>query len=135
GGWHTGFLSFEPSKEWGFWWGNLLDIAVFIGKCWALVLVMIWMRWSLPRLRIDQVRMTCLKDFLPISCVFLVGVCAWKVVVPRAVANVVKYVLAVTCAVGLFVMFVSVFRTMPQGPTTAKALPGAWEDQPVAAKK
>jgi NADH-quinone oxidoreductase subunit H len=135
GGWHTGFLLFEPSKEWGFWWGNLLNIVVFIGKCWALVLVMIWMRWSLPRLRIDQVMMTCLKYFLPISCVLLVGVCAWQLLVPATVANMVKYALAVTCAVGLLVTFLSLFRTPPKGATTARALPGAWEDQPVVAKK
>ena len=63
GGWHTGFLPFEPSLESDFWLGNILNIAVFIGKCWVLVLVMMWMRWSLPRLRIDQVMETCLQYF------------------------------------------------------------------------
>src|SRR5437763_14680494 len=38
GGWHTGFLPFEPSAEGGFWWGNLLNVAVLVGKCWFLVL-------------------------------------------------------------------------------------------------
>ena len=55
---------------------------------------MMWMRWSLPRLRIDQVMMTCLQYFLPISCVLLVGVCLWQLLVPSGVAIVVKYVLA-----------------------------------------
>ena len=64
GGWHTGLLPFEPSVQWGFWLGNLLNIAVFVGKCWLLVLVMMWIRWSLPRLRIDQV-MDNLPAILP----------------------------------------------------------------------
>ena len=136
GGWHTGFLQFEPSapEHLGFWWGNLLNVAVFVGKCWALVLVMIWMRWSLPRLRIDQVMMTCLKYFLPISCVLLVGVCLWLLLVPAEVASVVKYVLGIGCAVGLLVVFVSLFRSSPQ-MAAAGVLPGAWEGRPVVAKK
>ena len=32
GGWHTGFLPFEPAEQFGFWLGNLLNVAVFIGK-------------------------------------------------------------------------------------------------------
>jgi len=40
-------------------------------------------RWTLPRLRIDQVMMTCLKYILPMSCVLLVGVCLWRLVLPE----------------------------------------------------
>jgi len=126
GGWHTGFLPFEPSEEWGFWWGNLLNAAVFIGKCWLLVGVMMWMRWSLPRLRIDQVMMTCLKYFLPISCVLLVGVCLWQLLVPAGVASVVRYILAFGCAAGALIVLVSLFRPPPATAPPGK-LPGAWE--------
>ena len=135
GGWHSGFLPFEPSVEFGFWWGNLLNCTVFVAKCWALVLVMIWMRWSLPRLRIDQVMMTCLKYFLPISCVLLVGVCLWQLLVPAAVATVVKYVLSIGCATGLLAVFASLFRTPTGAATNRNALPGAWADRAVTAKK
>lgn len=131
GGWHTGFLPFEPSTEFGFWPGNLLNMAVFIAKCWALVLVMIWMRWSLPRLRIDQVMMTCLKYFLPISCVLLVGVCLWQLLIPAAVAEVAKYVLSLGTAAVVLVTFASLFRTPLGAATTSGALPGAWEDRAV----
>src|SRR6185503_17188933 len=94
GGWHTGFLPFEPSVEWGFWVGNLVNLLVFVGKCWLLVLVMMWMRWSLPRLRIDQVMETCLQYFLPISCVLLVGVCLWLLLAPPWLTTATRYVLA-----------------------------------------
>jgi NADH-quinone oxidoreductase subunit H len=132
GGWHTGFLPFEPSapEHFGFWWGNLLNVAVFVGKCWALVLVMIWMRWSLPRLRIDQVMMTCLKYFLPISCVLLVGVCLWQLLGPADVARVGKYVLSFGCAAGVLVVFVSLFRSAGAASVPAGQLPGAWGGQP-----
>jgi len=87
GGWNTGLLPFELSdqfQKWigpaGFVVGNLINVVVFILKGWLGVFVMMWVRWTLPRLRIDQVMMTCLKYFLPISCVLLAGVCVWQVV-------------------------------------------------------
>ena len=58
--------------------GNVINVLVFIVKGWLLVFVMMWVRWTLPRLRIDQVMMTCLKYLLPISCVLLLGVSLWQ---------------------------------------------------------
>ncbi len=95
GGWHTGFLPFEPTEQLGVWGGNALNAAVFVGKGSVLVLVMMWVRWSLPRLRIDQVMTTCLKYFLPIACVLLVGVCAWQLWLQPYIGGVTKYVLGV----------------------------------------
>ncbi len=73
GGWHTGFLPNDPTYYLGYVFGNLVNVIVFIVKGWVLVFVMMWVRWTLPRLRIDQVMMTCLKYLLPISCVLLLG--------------------------------------------------------------
>jgi len=94
GGWHTGFLPFEPTDRLGIWWGNLLNAAVIIAKGTGLVVVMMWVRWSLPRLRIDQVMMTCLKYFLPISCVLVVGVGVWQLYVAPVVGDTTRYALA-----------------------------------------
>jgi NADH-quinone oxidoreductase subunit H len=38
-----------------------------MGKAFTLYFVMIWVRWTLPRIRIDQVMHLCLKVLLPIS--------------------------------------------------------------------
>ena len=78
GGWNPGILPFDLSTALG-WPGNVLNVAVFIVKAWLLVFVMMWVRWTLPRLRIDQVMMTCLKYLLPISCFLLLGVSVWQV--------------------------------------------------------
>ena len=69
--------------------GNLINVVVFILKGWVLVFVMMWVRWTLPRLRIDQVMMTCLKYLLPISCVLLLGVSVWQLLVPPCVRRLV----------------------------------------------
>jgi len=135
GGWHTGLLPFEPTIEFGFWLGNILNVMVFVGKCWVLVLVMMWMRWSLPRLRIDQVMMTCLQYFLPMSCVLLVGVCLWQLMMPSGIAAGVKYLLAFGSTAFVLVLFGSVFRASPMAPPHGQ-LPGAWDGEPpLGAKK
>ncbi|HEY2909224.1 MAG TPA: NADH-quinone oxidoreductase subunit NuoH [Gemmataceae bacterium] len=139
GGWHTGFLPFEPSDpaHLGFWFGNLINFVVFAGKCSMLVFVMMWLRWSLPRLRIDQVMITCLQYFLPISCVLLVGICLWLLVVPAWLAVIVKYVLAIGTACGLAVMLGSVILRAPPMSAPAGQLPGVWlgRTTPLTAKK
>ena len=133
GGWHTGFLPFEPTDRFGVWAGNALNVAVFVGKGTALVLVMMWVRWSLPRLRIDQVMTTCLKYFLPISCGLLVGVCAWQVLAPSAVKVVTPYLLASGTVVSAAAFALWLARGSADRP--ANDLGGVWAaDQSAAAR-
>jgi NADH-quinone oxidoreductase subunit H len=44
---------------------------------------MIWVRWTLPRLRIDQVMTTCLKYCTPIAAVMFLGAAAWQYWLPQ----------------------------------------------------
>ncbi|MCU0880556.1 MAG: NADH-quinone oxidoreductase subunit H, partial [Pirellulaceae bacterium] len=43
------------------------------------VTVMMWVRWTLPRLRIDQVMTTCLKYCVPLAAICFLGAMLWKV--------------------------------------------------------
>jgi NADH-quinone oxidoreductase subunit H len=43
---------------------------------------MMCLRWTLPRLRIDQVMTTCLKYCLPLVSVMLAGAMLWSFVFP-----------------------------------------------------
>jgi NADH-quinone oxidoreductase subunit H len=95
GGWNLGVLPWPATEKLGPVLGNILNVVVFIVKGWALVFVMMWVRWTLPRLRIDQVMMTCLKYLLPISCVLLAGVSIWQVAVVPVARETPKYVIAV----------------------------------------
>ena len=51
------------------------------GIC-LLILVLMWIRWTLPRLRIDQVMTTCLKYCTPIAAVMFAGVMLWQLLLP-----------------------------------------------------
>lgn len=122
GGWNTGLTPRDLSEifqDWfgtvGWWLGNLINVCVFIGKGWFLVFVMMWVRWTLPRLRIDQVMMTCLRYLLPISCVLLMGVSVWQLLIPPMVQPFVQYALTAAC-IGFAVL--TMVRVLTQNPTT-----------------
>lgn len=119
GGWSTGVIPFElhglPGAL-GFL-GNVFNVIVFIVKSWLLVFVMMWVRWTLPRLRIDQVMMTCLKYLLPISCLLLLGVSLWMVAWPPFVINWTKFPLALGSIALLALMLVKVVTTRSILPT------------------
>jgi NADH-quinone oxidoreductase subunit H len=127
GGWHSGLLPFEPAQRWGPIWGNLVNVVVFISKCWLLVLVMMWLRWTLPRLRIDQVMETCLFYLLPISCALLAGVCLWSLLLPAEMIQYGRWVLAGVTVAALVALGVSLLRPLPED-TPRGRLPGAWRD-------
>ena len=63
---------------WAFFLINLLGVMNFIFKVVLGVTLMIWIRWTLPRLRIDQVITTCWKYFTPIAAIMFVGVISWQ---------------------------------------------------------
>lgn len=60
----------------GGWRGPLpapLGLINMLAKTYFLLFVMLWLRWTLPRLRIDQLLNTSLKYMLPISLLALLG--------------------------------------------------------------
>ena len=61
---------------------RLLGLANLITKATLGVLLMMWIRWTLPRLRIDQVMTTCLKYCTPIAAVMFAGAMFWQLLLP-----------------------------------------------------
>jgi NADH-quinone oxidoreductase subunit H len=86
GGWHGPIpifsgLAYQPGDaEWrlGGYVANLAGCLNFILKSVLGVTVMMWVRWTLPRLRIDQVITMCWKYCVPISATCFVGVLFWQ---------------------------------------------------------
>lgn len=64
------------------YFGNLLGLLNVVFKGVVGVSVMIWIRWTLPRLRIDQVMATCLKYCTPIAAVMFLAAVVWQYNLP-----------------------------------------------------
>jgi NADH-quinone oxidoreductase subunit H len=139
GGWHLGLFPFELSDQLATVWlgtvrepstvglilGNVVNVLVFIVKGWFLVFVMMWVRWTLPRLRIDQVMMTCLRYLLPLSCVLLVGVTVWQLAaIQWEWLDYTRFVLGILCLVLFIWMMVKAIQSF--GTTPTEMMPGAW---------
>lgn len=61
GGWCSPFGDFLNGPIWQVLW--------FIAKAFFIVFIQIWVRWTLPRFRVDQVMFVCWKVLLPASMV------------------------------------------------------------------
>jgi len=46
---------------------------VFLAKALILIFIQMWMRWSLPRLRVDQLMYVNWKVLMPIAFVLILG--------------------------------------------------------------
>ena len=77
GGWH--FLPFINDPWPSNWIGTLLGVGWFLAKTVFLIFFFIWIRWTLPRFRYDQVMHL-----------------GWTKLLPLALANLIIYVIIVT---------------------------------------
>jgi len=88
GGWNgpvpvAAILGLVPENGWLAWYaGQLLGVGNLLLKGLLGVCVMMWIRWTLPRLRIDQVMTTCLKYCLPMAAVMFMGAVVWHYYLP-----------------------------------------------------
>lgn len=89
GGWHGPIpvgdwlgLTFDNGPLLGYL-GNLLGCINILLKGVVGVTVMMWVRWTLPRLRIDQVITVCLKYCVPIAAVCFLGATMWQFMWPN----------------------------------------------------
>lgn len=63
----------------GGWYGpfGLNGWYVYIAKVVGLIFVAMWLRWTLPRLRIDQLMATCWKFLIPLGLINILFVALW----------------------------------------------------------
>ncbi len=85
GGWHLPWIEFnttDPST-----WGVMLSVLIFSGKLSLLLFFFIWVRWTLPRFRYDQLMHLGWKVLIPLSLAnlgltALAGVLEWSWLIP-----------------------------------------------------
>ena len=81
GGWLSPLTIFNILPEsWLFLDGFYIGIFWLLIKAIFLVFVMMWFRWTFPRLRVDQLMYTCWKVFIPFSLANLFFVTIWELI-------------------------------------------------------
>jgi len=71
GGWNSPFDEFMSGPIWGLFW--------FISKGMFFIFVQMWLRWTLPRTRVDQLMFISWKVLTPWAFVCIFGVGLWLV--------------------------------------------------------
>lgn len=86
---------------------SLLGALLFNLKAWGLSLVVLWVRWALPRIRVDQLIGVCFKWFVPLAVLGFLANLGWQF----ALGNPLFYVLQLGTSYVLFgfVMLIPVY--------------------------
>jgi NADH-quinone oxidoreductase subunit H len=70
------------------WWGlQVASMIVFVTKTLLVLNVVVWVRWTLPRIRVDQMMSLCWKYLVPFAFVTFVATLLWQILVARAPAT------------------------------------------------
>jgi NADH-quinone oxidoreductase subunit H len=75
GGWHLPFVTIPFENSFLL---VALGSFIFIGKVLLLIFVQMWLRWTLPRLRVDQVMNIAYKYMIPFAFLAVVGAAVYE---------------------------------------------------------
>jgi NADH-quinone oxidoreductase subunit H len=90
GGWQIPGVS--PAQQEASFGLQILGAFLVLLKSWILIFVVIWIRWTLPRIRIDQMMNLCWKWFVPLSFGAFLLTAVWMVL---GVSSTVQLVISV----------------------------------------
>jgi NADH-quinone oxidoreductase subunit H len=98
GGWQIPQGLHDAAAATADWLPSVLQLLVFQVKSFFLVFLIIQLRWTVPRIRMDQLMSLCWKYLVPIGFVCVMGVAIWMMLWPQGIPSM-RYVLTVTAAV------------------------------------
>lgn len=136
GGWQIPGVSPEmiaASEGWAFVGWQLVSMAIFVAKTSVLVFFVIQLRWTLPRLRIDQLMVTCWKYLVPLALACNVGVIILMFLVPEgSIADMILRAIMFAAGLAIGITYVrKVWSTYMATKDTYKKMEGKDQWYPV----
>ncbi len=83
GGWLSPFQMFDFGlfpESWMLLDGPIWGLFWIVVKAMILIFVMMWFRWTFPRLRVDQLMNVCWKYFIPFALANVILVSIWELI-------------------------------------------------------
>jgi NADH-quinone oxidoreductase subunit H len=138
GGWHLPYIDWLfPSLSGGnadrgdpsvtcYWLANIVRFIVFFTKTMMIIFVFMWVRWSLPRFRFDQLMMIAWRALIPMSLGLMMTtfIVCYKVGFPKdnqfVSFELAFWLLVANIGVTLAAMLIS--RIIPAAPLTNRRL-------------
>ena len=109
GGWQIPGVSLETLEQatgWQLVGLEVAQIGVFVLKTLALVFVIVQLRWTLPRVRVDQMMTLCWKFLVPVVFVCTILMLLWMIVFPwESIAGLAVRVLMFLMGLGIMVAY------------------------------
>ena len=101
GGWQIPFVEAQAIN--GNLWLILGSISIFFIKTFVVIFIVIQLRWTLPRVRVDRMTLICWTYLVPISLVCIVGIMVWMLVFPwnSWMGEVVRYTMTIIGLAGV----------------------------------
>jgi NADH-quinone oxidoreductase subunit H len=108
GGWQIPASLSTAAAAAGAWLPQLVQIIFFQLKTLILVFLVIQLRWTVPRVRMDQLMSLCWKYLTPIGFFCVMGVALWMIFLPQG-APWVRYLLTLLAGVVILYYFYRVY--------------------------
>ena len=79
GGWTLPWFGLDQAAQAGEWLKGLLQIGIFLFKILLCVVMIMWVRWMLPRFRFDQLMDLGWRRFIPLALanILITAVILW----------------------------------------------------------
>jgi|ERR1043166_4632296 NADH-quinone oxidoreductase subunit H len=77
GGWTLPWLGLDQPAQADQWLKGLLQIGIFLAKIVVFVVMIMWTRWMLPRLRFDQLMNLGWRRFIPLALANILVTALW----------------------------------------------------------
>lgn len=98
GGWQIPASLAAATGSVGAWLTQVVQLLFFQVKCLVIIFLVIQLRWTLPRIRMDQLMSLCWKYLVPIGFVCVIGTAIWMMLFPQG-APMMRYLLTALAAV------------------------------------